>query len=117
MEEVAELVDRVLARCPDITRTTADRAGILAGLEQAGASSLPALHALAVADYTGLKDAIGPAAKLAFAAMLKTEVLKASEPVRPARAAHGLLCPSLPRAKRERVAYTRRMSSERSSRA
>ena len=76
MEEVAELVDRVLARCPDITRTTADRAGILAGLEQAGASSLPALHALAVADYTGLKDAIGRAAKLTFAAMLKTEVLK-----------------------------------------
>ena len=77
MEEVEQLVDDVLARCPAITRESADRAGIIAGLCEAGASSLPALHSLAESDYAGLKDAIGSAAKLAFTAMLKSAVLKA----------------------------------------
>ena len=82
-QSVEQLVDSVLTAVPASLRETSDRAGILEGLQCAGAESVPLLRTLFEQDYAEVKAAIGSAAKAAFVAMLKEAVMKPSAPPPP----------------------------------
>ena len=87
-EDVEELVDTVLAEVPSGLRDACDRVGILAGLQTAGALSVPMLTNMLAEDYAEVKAAIGTAAKPAFVATLKAATTaRPATPATPQQAA------------------------------
>ena len=89
MDGVEQLVEQVLADVPAVLREMCDRNGILDGLQQLGACTVPLLRELMETDYADVKAAIGAAAKPAFVAMLKKALIdaasaKAADPATPA---------------------------------